>query len=160
MYKILGPDRNEYGPVDAAQLRQWLAEGRVNRQSLAREENSIDWKPVAAFAELNVTAPPPMIVTHPYANKPSNDSLSTIIPYKNPPALIAYYLGIFSFIPLLGLLLGVAALVLGIMGLNRAAQDPQARGRVHAWIGIIVGGFFALLYAVAAILMLVAAVGR
>ena len=30
MYKIIGSDQKVYGPVTAEQLRQWLAEGRVN----------------------------------------------------------------------------------------------------------------------------------
>ena len=31
MYKIIGADKKEYGPITADQLRQWLAEGRVNK---------------------------------------------------------------------------------------------------------------------------------
>ena len=33
MYKIIGADQKEYGPVTAEQLRQWIAEGRVNGQT-------------------------------------------------------------------------------------------------------------------------------
>ena len=33
MYKIIGADGNEYGPITTEQLRQWLAEGRVNAQT-------------------------------------------------------------------------------------------------------------------------------
>jgi len=29
-YKIIGADLMEYGPVSAAQIRQWIAEGRVD----------------------------------------------------------------------------------------------------------------------------------
>ena len=77
-----------------------------------------------------------------------DDVVATIIPYRNPPALIAYYLGIFSliacipFVGLIGLGMSIAAFVCGINGLRRAAQNPEARGRVHAWIGIICGGIF------------------
>ena len=70
--------------------------------------------------------------------------VSRMIPYRNVPALIAYYLGIFSLIPCVGLPLGIAALILGIIGLKRAGQNPQAKGKVHAWIGIILGGLCAL----------------
>jgi hypothetical protein len=31
IYKIIGQDGKEYGPVTAEQLRQWIAEGRVER---------------------------------------------------------------------------------------------------------------------------------
>jgi len=30
--------------------------------------------------------------------------------------------------------------------LHRARERPEAKGKVHAWVGIITGGLFALLY--------------
>ncbi|MBI5760669.1 MAG: DUF4190 domain-containing protein [Planctomycetales bacterium] len=74
------------------------------------------------------------------------DATGGVIPYKNAPALIAYYCGVFSIIPCFPI--GIVALVLGIMGLKKAKQNPLVRGQVHAWIGIIVGGLFGLLYLV------------
>ena len=70
------------------------------------------------------------------------------------PALVAYYLGVFSVIPCVGLPLGIAAVALGIMGLRRAAKHPESKGKVHAWVGIIVGGIFGLIYLALTILML------
>lgn len=63
-----------------------------------------------------------------------------MIPYKNPQALTSYYLGVFSLIPVLGLVLGPAAIVLGILGLGKRKAMPQSRGTAHAWTGIILGG--------------------
>jgi len=51
MYKIIGADQKEYGPVTAEQMRQWIAEGRVNGQTIARAEGTSDWKPLSAFPE-------------------------------------------------------------------------------------------------------------
>jgi uncharacterized membrane protein len=51
MYKIIGADQKEYGPVTAEQLRQWLAEGRVNGQTSVQSEGATEWKPLAAFPE-------------------------------------------------------------------------------------------------------------
>ena len=48
MYKIIGADGKEYGPVSAEQLRQWLTEGRVNNQTRVRADGETDWK---AFCE-------------------------------------------------------------------------------------------------------------
>lgn len=70
---------------------------------------------------------------------PAGEAVSTIIPYKNAKALIAYYLGVFSFIPCLGHLLGPAALILGILGLRYARAHPTAKGGGHAIAGIIMG---------------------
>ena len=51
MYRIIGGDRKEYGPVSADELRRWLSEGRLNSQSMARAEGSSEWKPLAAYPE-------------------------------------------------------------------------------------------------------------
>lgn len=51
MYKIIGADKKEYGPVTAAQVQQWISEGRANAQTLARAEGSNDWQPLSAFPE-------------------------------------------------------------------------------------------------------------
>jgi hypothetical protein len=74
------------------------------------------------------------------------DATGGIIPYKNPPALIAYYLAVFSLIPCLGLPLGLAAFVLGIVGLVKRKRQPHVKGSVHAWIGILLGGGMVLLW--------------
>jgi hypothetical protein len=68
-----------------------------------------------------------------------------VIPYKNPHALIAYYVGIFCLLCCITPLpLGVLPLVLGIIGLQKRAQNPVIKGSVHAWIGIVLGGISAL----------------
>jgi hypothetical protein len=77
---------------------------------------------------------------------PPSDGVSTVIPYRNGAALAAYYLGVFSLIPCLGAPLGVAAVIFGIIGLRKAGENPEAKGKVHAWVGIIAGGLFGLLW--------------
>jgi 4-hydroxybenzoate polyprenyltransferase len=72
--------------------------------------------------------------------RPANDdALSTLIPYRNGQALAAYYCGVFSLIPLLGVLLGPIAIILGILGNNYAKANPEAKGTGHAITGIILG---------------------
>lgn len=91
-----------------------------------------------------VVPPPPSAPGTPPAQ---GDATGGVIPYKNPQALIAYYLGLFSFFPVLGLPLGVAAVILGILGLRKRRQTPAIKGQVHAWIGIGCGGLFTLVWA-------------
>jgi len=50
-FKIIGGDRKEYGPVPENELREWIAEGRLNAQSLAQVEGGAEWKPLGTFAE-------------------------------------------------------------------------------------------------------------
>ena len=78
----------------------------------------------------------------------SSDPIASVVPYKNPPALISYYLGLFSIFPVLGLFLGLAALVLGTKGAKMAREHPESKGKVHAGIGIGCGLFGLLLNAV------------
>ena len=61
MYKIIGADQKEYGPVTADQLRQWLAEGRVSVQTQVLPEGATEWTtlgPLPEFATASFAAPP------------------------------------------------------------------------------------------------------
>src|ERR1039457_3998724 len=51
MYKIIGADQKEYGPITPEQSRFWISEGRVNGQTQACADGTTDWKPLAAFPE-------------------------------------------------------------------------------------------------------------
>lgn len=95
----------------------------------------------------------------PQVQYPANqgDSTGGLIPYKNPHALIAYYLGLFSLFPCIGLLLAIPAFILGIMGLQRFKKNPVIKGSVHAWIGIVMGGLMTIVWSAVIILGIVAA---
>jgi TM2 domain-containing membrane protein YozV len=62
MYKIIGADGQQYGPVSAEQMRRWITENRVNAQTLVQIEGAQEWKPLNAFLEFTSdfkSAPPP-----------------------------------------------------------------------------------------------------
>jgi hypothetical protein len=90
---------------------------------------------------------PPVVIT-------SDDTLGGLMPSKNGPALAAYYFGVFSLIPFVGIPLGIAALILGIKGVRKAREHPEVKGKVHAWVGIIAGSLFSLLYLILIALMI------
>jgi TM2 domain-containing membrane protein YozV len=52
MYKLVGADGQQYGPVDAAQIRIWMAENRLRYDSLLLAEGTTEWKPLSSFPEL------------------------------------------------------------------------------------------------------------
>src|SRR5579859_3275648 len=58
MYKIIGVDQKEYGPISVEQIRQWISEGRVNAQTQACLEGTQDWKPLGMFPEFGFTTSP------------------------------------------------------------------------------------------------------
>jgi len=63
MFKIIGADQKEYGPVATAQIRQWIIDGRLTGQTQAQREGSTEWQPLSAFEEfadvLRPAAPSP-----------------------------------------------------------------------------------------------------
>jgi hypothetical protein len=61
MYFIIGGDGKRYGPISEADIRKWIAEGRLNQQSQARAESEAEFRALATFPEFAVTlgiAPP------------------------------------------------------------------------------------------------------
>lgn len=138
MYKIRTSNGEEYGPADLDQIVQWAREGRLKRDSLLVPVDGSEVKPVHVEPRLAAILSAPPSIPGPLT-KTDEAPLSGLIPYKNPPALIGYYLGIFSCFPILGLLLGPAAIVLGIIGIRRRSADPKRRGLAHAWIAISFG---------------------
>jgi uncharacterized membrane protein len=51
MYKIIGADQKEYGPVTADQLREWITQGRAHGQTAVLAEGAREWKPLATCPE-------------------------------------------------------------------------------------------------------------
>ena len=88
MYKIIGTDGRQYGPVSAEQLRRWLAENRVHALTLVQTEGAQDWKPLSAFpeftAELNAV-PPPII--------PAASTVAARASHKIPAGILGILLG-------------------------------------------------------------------
>src|SRR5437867_6430884 len=109
MYRIIGVDGREYGPVSPEQLRQWIAQGRANAQSQVKAEGAADWQTLASLpefaADLPVTAsaPAPLIAAPPTAAKTSGLAVSS---------LVLGILGVLScgLTALVGLILGIVAL--------------------------------------------------
>lgn len=57
MYKIIGADQKEYGPVSTEQLRQWIAEGRINAQTPVKAEGETTWKPIFLVPDFAASFP-------------------------------------------------------------------------------------------------------
>lgn len=63
-YTIIGGDGKEYGSVLPEDLRKWIADGRLNAQSLAKAESDAEFRPLATFpefADMFGNVPPPTI---------------------------------------------------------------------------------------------------
>ena len=62
-----------------------------------------------------------------------------IIPSRNLPALIGYYLGVACLIPLVGFILALPAIICGGIGVWKAVSNPEAKGLGHAITAIVLG---------------------
>jgi len=51
MYRIIGADGREYGPISISQIRQWISEGRANALTKALPEGTTEWKPLCEIPE-------------------------------------------------------------------------------------------------------------
>lgn len=59
MFIILGADGKEYGPATASHVREWMRDGRANRETKARRVAETAWRPLSDFEEICPPATPP-----------------------------------------------------------------------------------------------------
>jgi hypothetical protein len=142
MYKIIGSDGQEYGPVDGETLRRWVVEGRANQQTLVQAEGQSDWKPLSAHPELAggiaaaLPRPPTAPVPPPFRSAAAGPSLP---PPTSGMAVAALVLGVCGF-----LTCGLAALpglICGIVALTRINRSGgRIGGQGLAIAGVCVSG--------------------
>jgi TM2 domain-containing membrane protein YozV len=71
MYRMIGKDGQQYGPVTTEQLRSWIAENRANPQTLVQPDGTQDWKPLGSLPEFAADLkPPPVSATVPPTTTP------------------------------------------------------------------------------------------
>jgi hypothetical protein len=148
MYKILGADGKEYGPVSLEQLRQWVAEGRVNARTQVQESGTAEWKPAAEVPELNA-----LLAARAATQTPSPGASPSLAGTAEPQkglAITSLVLGILSLPTCF--LTGIPAIVCGHIALGRARRDPAQHGGAGMAIAGLVLGYLCALIAPIAIL--------
>jgi len=146
MYRLIGADGKEYGPVSADQLRQWVHEGRANYETLILTEHAVEWRPLGAFSE--------------FASALSSTTPQTIRPFgssapmgTNWMSVAGFILGLFSLPSccccLISLPCSIIGLIFSVTALSQTKNDPFQTGRglaiaglILAIIGLIFTGFF------------------
>ena len=134
MYKIIGADQKEYGPVTADQLRQWISEGRINANTKVKTEGAEAWKSVSELPEFAAALPsgaPPVPGT------PAHIAMAPAAAKSNQTALWAMITGILSL--LCCQVLGPLSIVLGTVALSQIKKNPQQTGSGFAITGIVLG---------------------
>jgi hypothetical protein len=151
MYKIIGTDQRQYGPITADVLRGWIAQGRVNGQTQIQAEGSSDWRPISEFPEFATAlsgpvSPPPPPPTSPAAT-PTPAPIS--FPQPSQPtktsgmAIASLVLGLLTF-PTCGVG-GLLGLIFGIVAIIKISNsEGRLRGKGMAIAGISISAVFLL----------------
>lgn len=137
MFKIIGADQKEYGPVSADELRKWISEGRANAQTLVQAEGG-PWKPLSTFPEFAAnlpTAVPVPIASAPPPFTPSSGGASVRQEVAG-PAIGLIVVGVLGAIQAA---VGILTNLLGA-GLNAASfrGNPEAE-RIFTLLGGTIG---------------------
>jgi hypothetical protein len=131
MFKVIGADGREYGPISAAQVRQWIQERRLNNQSLIQPEGETGWKPLSFYPEFaadvaQAALPPPGTVG---AGPTNNMAIASLV------------LGIASWVCCCNLgIFNVLGLVFGFIALSQIKRKPDESGKALAIVGIVLSG--------------------
>jgi len=131
MYKIIGADGKEYGPIPAEVLRQWVAEGRADVNTRILAEGTTEWKPLSAFPEFAIL--PPGNPPPPPVSLPVGPGAQSQVSAPAVALMITAILGI--FLQAIGLL----ARVVGIpfMMAQQNAQLPAFFSILSGTIGVV-----------------------
>lgn len=138
MYKIIGADGKQYGPISADQLRQWLADSRVNAQTFVCAEGEAEWKPLAAIpefaADLNRSTAPQPFSAQQYGQasvaKTNGMAVTGLV-----MGLVSVTVGPFCCCTFYGIpfsVLGIIFSLIGLSQINRSQEREQGRGMAIA----------------------------
>jgi len=134
MYKVIGVDGKEYGPVSLEQLKQWVSEGRLTTQTRVQQVGAPDWKAATQIPEL---AALPAARTGIPAGMPAPLPIRPAVGQQTSLATTSLVLGILGF---LTCLTSIPAVICGHIALNRAKKFPdQYGGSGQAIAGLVTG---------------------
>jgi hypothetical protein len=146
IYKIIGNDGQEYGPVTGEQIRAWIAEGRVDRRTPVFVDGAKDWTFFGLLPEFTncfaASGTPPTI-----APPPRGPATPGRIAKTNFYAQAGLIFGILSLTCCCcGFPFGILGLVFSLVGLSQINANPELHeGRSMAIAGLILSGLSLLL---------------
>jgi hypothetical protein len=145
-YTIIGGDQKPYSSVTPDDVRRWIADGRLNAQSLAKEETDTEFRPLSAFPEfadaLNPASVPPPPLTVPVAGM--GEGREVALQLVKGPAVALKVTAILNIILAAWSLLRIAFFPPKMEQFNWALQqlnNPQLEQLFQKWIHTACGPF-------------------
>ena len=144
MYRIIGADGREYGPISAEQLRQWIAEGRAIATTRVLREGASEWTTLGALPEFS-------LLFAGAAGQTGAPVTATRSGRSNGFAVAGFVLGLFSmtfgFCCCNGIPFNFLGLVFSIIGWSQISREPQRYGGKGIAIAGLVLSIISLLLA-------------
>jgi len=152
MYRMIGADGREYGPISADQLRQWIGQGRANAATSVLPDGASEWKPLGSLPEFSMLFSTP---TPGPTSTPSPTPTPTITPVAPAPlpsyavqavrtngfAVAGLVLGILSVIGFCccyGLPFSIPGIIFSIVAISQVNSHPELyTGKTMAIIAIV-----------------------
>ncbi|MDI9402096.1 MAG: GYF domain-containing protein [Limisphaerales bacterium] len=141
MYKIIGKDGREYGPIEKEELRSWIFEHRVIEATLVKAEGSDRWVPVCKMPEFADLFSAGLAATPLSGPQPSGSAERPAVTVRktHPLCIWGFCFSIASCIVCcFGFPLAVAGFVLSLLGLVTVIKEPQYKGKLLAILGLII----------------------
>ncbi len=129
MYKIIGANQVQYGPVSADQLRQWIAEGRADANTQVQAEGSSEWRALRDIPEFagNFAGLPPVGLP-PLSSALAGDSGRAMALQKVSGPAIGLLVA-----AILGLVLSVLGLLFSLLGVSLSSLNTPMPAGLQAF---------------------------
>lgn len=152
MYKILGGDGKQYGPIPADTLREWIQQGRANAETQVLAEGATSWQALGTIAEfadaLGLAAPIGMAG----AAVADTSAYDAAVRLANPAGWALMILGILSILMCIAFIVFYAVKGVptnpfeGMFGQSNQTEAMRAGQKIGTFGALIVGlaeaGFF------------------
>jgi hypothetical protein len=146
-YRIVGADGKQYGPIGIEQLRQWLAEGRVDSRTQVYVEGAPAWTQLGLLPEFAAGVPNPPTIS---AARPMMAGQGT-----NGFAVAGLVCALLAWLCCCCMPLNLLAIIFCVVALVQISSQAQPQeGKVLAIIGLVLAGLHLLVMMGAVILQL------
>ncbi len=142
-YFVIGGDNKEYGPVTDAEVRQWIAEGRLSVDSRVKAESDAEFRALGQFPEFasalqaKKSSAPPGLAPAPDADLECQAALNAV---KIPAVLLQLAAGVNILLSLISIVRQVFFPQSIQEQLQKFSQNPQFQDpTIQKWLALMTG---------------------